>query len=216
MRNLVPGLLLSVAFVGCGEVVDDSASDEAIDPVVDSLNQFWDVHSEELGFDYRPIGDEQITDGSDGVTCDNEPIPEQEVEDNAFVTECAEGIVVAYDPDYVGASQARAEATMSHEWGHVLQFQAKAIDLSLFEGGLPVDSEFQADCFSGAWAADQPDIDLDAIRDDVAESGDPEGVELDDPEAHGTPEERLAAFDLGYDQGARSCIEELGDLLTSL
>ena len=38
--------------------------------------------------------------------------------------------------------------------------------------------------------------------------GDTDDVTLEDPEAHGLPEERTAAFDLGVDDGAAACFDD--------
>jgi predicted metalloprotease len=136
------------------------------------------------------------------------------VDDNAFVDSgCAEGVLVALDADYVGASVARAEATIAHEWGHVIQAQATEIDLSLDPDGLPIDSELQADCLAGAWAAEQATVPLSLLRADVAGTGDEPDVAIDDPESHGTSEQRTAAFDLGTEGGPVACVDELVDAL---
>jgi predicted metalloprotease len=155
-----------------------------------------------------------VTTGTDGALCSGEPIDLEELADNAWVDpECEEGITVAYDPVYLGASLARAEATMAHEWGHVVQAQAEHLDISFEENGLPVDAELQADCFAGAWAAERAQAEIELLRQDTAEAGDTDDVELDDPEAHGLPEERAIAFDVGLAGGATACLDELLDAL---
>lgn len=201
--------------LGC--TVDEDAEadgttgfDAEVAGIVDDLNAYWNENDSELGFEYEPVPYDRITTGEDGVVCDRREIDQAEVEDNAFVDSgCAEGILVAYDPDYVGASLARAEATLAHEWGHVIQAQATDIDLSLDPDGLPIDAELQADCLAGAWAAERAEADLERLRADVAAAGDPEEVGIDDPHAHGTAEERTAAFDIGLDGGPAACVDEL-------
>jgi hypothetical protein len=204
----------AVLTVGCGTEEDAtdviSGIDDEVAAIVDDLNAYWEANDDELGFDYEPVPFDRITTGDDGIVCDRQEIDPADVEDNAFVDSgCAEGILVAYDPDYVGTSLARAEATLAHEWGHVIQAQATDLDLSLDPDGLPIDAELQADCFAGAWAAERAEADIDRLRADVAAAGDPEEVGVDDPHAHGTAEERTAAFDVGLDGGPVACVDEL-------
>lgn len=178
------------------------------------LDEFWVDAADQLGVEYDAVPVDRITFADDGVTCDGRPIPEDEVDGNAFVDSgCAEGLLVALDREYVGASTARAEATLAHEWGHVVQFQATDLDLSLDPDGLPIDAELQADCFAGAWAAEGATAPLTVLRDDVAASGDPDEVDIESDDAHGTPEQRVAAFDVGTEGGVEACIDELIDAL---
>ncbi|MEM8924593.1 MAG: hypothetical protein AAGD35_13910 [Actinomycetota bacterium] len=182
--------------------------------IVDDVNTYWDDVAQDLDIDYTPVPADQVWFGPDGPTCDGEPIDEDDVEGNAFVDSgCAEGIIVALDPDYVGASTARAEATIAHEWGHVVQAQATEVDLSLDPDGLPIDGELQADCFAGAWAADRAVSSLADLRADVATTGDLGEVDIEDPDAHGTAEERTAAFDLGAERGPAACIDDIVETL---
>ncbi len=225
-HHLVAAVLVTaVVAAGCGDSGDpgrvgvaepavgvDRSGD--IEAIVDDLNDYWSRAGTELGFDYEPIPPDRVTDGSDGVTCDARPIDPADIEGNAFVDPgCAEGITVAYDPDYLDDSLARAEATLAHEWGHVIQAQAVELDLSEDPDGLPIDAELQADCFAGAWAAERAEADIERLRRDTAGAGDPDEVDLDDPHAHGTPFERAEAFDVGLDGGPAACIDELIDAL---
>ncbi len=194
---------------GAGAVTTDDVA-----AIVQDLNDYWIQADEELGFDYRPVPIGRVTTGSDGVLCDAERIDPEEVEGNAFVDPgCAEGITVAYDPAYLGDSLARAEATLAHEWGHVIQAQAVDLDLSLDPDGLPIDAELQADCFAGAWAAERAEADIERLRTDTEKAGDGSDVDVDDPHAHGTPEQRAGAFDVGLDGGPAACVDELIDAL---
>lgn len=216
---LAPAVVALLA--GCGDDTTDDTTGQATAPqpadiaaIVEDLNEYWSTADAELGFSYRPVPLDRVTTGEDGVVCDARPIDPAEVEGNAFVDPgCEEGLTVAYDPDYLGLSLARAEATMAHEWGHVVQAQATDLDLSLDPDGLPIDAELQADCFAGAWAAERAEGALDRLRRDTVKAGDPEAVAVEDPHAHGTPAERGAAFDVGVDGGPLACVEELLDVL---
>jgi len=204
---------------GCGTGggtadAETTAAGPDIAAIVDDLNAYWAEADADLGFDYTAVPRERVGTAAEGVTCDGRPIDATEVEGNAFVdSECSEGLLVAFDPEYVGASLARAEATMAHEWGHVIQAQARELDLSEDPEGLPIDAELQADCFAGAWAAERAEEDVSRLRKDIAGAGDPDEVDIEDPHAHGTPRERAAAFDVGVDGGPAACVDELVDAL---
>lgn len=194
---------------GRGEAARDLVHAVAVD-----LNSYWGVAAQELGFEYAPVPLARITDGRNGALCDSEPVTVDEAEGDAFVdAHCAEGLMVVYDAVYVNRSLARLEATMAHEWGHVVQAQAEELDISFDEEGLPIDAELQADCFAGAWAKRRAYASMAALRRDVAAAGDADGIEVDDPQAHGTAQERQTAFDVGARGGPRACIDELRDSL---
>ena len=103
---------------------------------------------------------------------------------------------------------------VAHEWGHHVQLMlgndlVGALDQT---GSLaPVELEQQADCLAGAYTQSAELVGwLDAS--DVSEaihmtslSGDPIGTSWGDPNAHGTGEERVAAFLTGYERGMLQC-----------
>lgn len=217
MRALIPALSLVVVVGGCGsgqQADDDIAVDALASRVVEDLNDYWVEADAELGFDYEPIRMDRVSTGRDGVLCDGLELDPAELEGNAFVdADCAEGLLVAYDPDYLDGSVVRTEGTLAHEWGHVVQAQAREIDLGEDPDGLPIDAELQADCLAGAWAAERATADVDALRRDVGQAADPAEVELDDPDAHGTAEERVSAFEIGLSGGPAACIDQLLDAL---
>ena len=197
---------------------DEGSTDDpravSVEVIVADLNEYWTVAAVELGFEYEPVPLDRVTNGVDGTVCSGVAFDLDELAENAFVDpSCDEGITVAYDPVYLEVSPARAEATMAHEWGHVVQAQAEHIDISLDENGLPIDAELQADCFAGAWAGEGAQSEIELLRDDTAGSGDPDDVEFDDTEAHGLPEERVIAFDIGLAGGPVACVDELLDAL---
>lgn len=217
-QSRISGWVASLAIAAilgaaCGDT-DQSATTDEIAAIVDDLNAFWEVADDDLGFDYEPVPVDRVGTGDAGLTCSGVEIRADEVADNAFVDpSCDEGITVAYDPAYVGDSLARAEATMAHEWGHVIQAQAQELDLANDPNGLPIDSELQADCLAGAWAAERAEADIERLRRDTAKAGDEGDVDIEDPHAHGTPADRTAAFDVGLDGGPSACINELLDAL---
>ena len=219
LAALLAVTILATGCDGSADPADGGTTTTAAPPrdvaaIVADLNAYWTARDADLGFTYSPVPANRVGSPRDGVTCDGRPIDRAEVEGNAFVDpECREGILVAYDPAYIGSSLVRAEATMAHEWGHVVQAQARELDLSEDAEGLPIDAELQADCFAGAWAAERAVSDLTALRRDTARAGDPHHVDLEDPDAHGTPQERATAFDVGVEGGPAACVDELIDAL---
>lgn len=189
-------------------------SDAEVAAIVDSLESWWDDVDSSLGFEYDAVDASRIGSPSDGITCDGVGIDLDEVEENAWVDpECSEGLTIAYDEAYLTSSLAVAEGTLAHEWGHVIQAQAPELDVALWEDGLPIDGELQADCFAGAWAAVEAEADTVGLREDVALSADEPGYPIDEDDAHGSEELRLAAFDLGHEAGVHACIDDLVSLL---
>jgi len=103
---------------------------------------------------------------------------------------------------------------VAHEWGHHVQNEL-GIDLGGAPSGAGDFSSFeleqQADCLAGAYAEaagevawlDVGDVEEALLITELA--GDPVGTPYDDPFAHGTGEERVAAFQDGYEGGVEAC-----------
>ena len=103
---------------------------------------------------------------------------------------------------------------VAHEWGHHIQ-QVMGLDQSsqpeLDQGFYTIELELQADCLSGMYSQDalaRGEIgsrqlkEADAIMEAI---GDPTGTKWDDPDAHGTSEQRQASFQNGFDNGFLGC-----------
>ena len=73
--------------------------------------------------------------------------------------------------------------------------------------------ELQADCYAGAWGADADQrgmLEQGDIEEGLAAArsvGDLPGVPWFDPQAHGTPEQRIEAFSVGFRRGPFACTE---------
>ena len=100
---------------------------------------------------------------------------------------------------------------MGHEWGHAVQMQANLTSSNNYT----IDNELQADCFAGAYSQyaqvksvrvllEEGDIDEGATA--IFLVGDPEGTPWFDENAHGTGEQRLAAFKQGLENGYQVCL----------
>lgn len=103
---------------------------------------------------------------------------------------------------------------IAHEWGHHVQFEL-GVDVDERSPRsaqvYPIQLELQADCLAGAYAQDAEERDwLDPG--DIEEAlfltdfaGDESGTHWTDPNAHGTPQQRVRAFERGYDEGIAGC-----------
>jgi uncharacterized protein len=100
---------------------------------------------------------------------------------------------------------------MAHEWGHHVQY----LDGSW--GATTRETELRADCLAGSYARDAETRGL-LDEGDVVEaltisaiSGDPVGLPQDHPVAHGSGDERVTAFMIGYLTGFIGCGLDLAD-----
>lgn len=146
------------------------------------------------------------------------PVPFEEVEGNAFYTTC--GDIIVYDdaellPSLVHDLGAAAVGVVAaHEYGHAIQARSGVFDM-----GLPtVDTEQQADCFAGAWAAHIARGESDSLTfDDQDVKGglvamitvrDPPGINAaEDPNGHGSAFDRVGAFQEGFIHGISRCAD---------
>ncbi|MGC4190195.1 MAG: neutral zinc metallopeptidase [Thermomicrobiales bacterium] len=109
---------------------------------------------------------------------------------------------------------------VAHEWGHHIQ-QLMGFDQSndpeLDQGYYTIELELQADCLSGMYSqdayahgeiGDRQVREADAIMEAI---GDPTGTKWDDPDAHGTSEQRQASFTNGFDNGLLGCRVDLAE-----
>jgi predicted metalloprotease len=146
------------------------------------------------------------------------PIAFADVEGNAFYTTC--GDIIVYDdaellPSLVNDLGAAAVGVVAaHEYGHAIQARSGVFDM-----GLPtVDTEQQADCFAGAWAAHvaRGESDLLQFDDQDVKAGmvamitvrDPPGIDVAaDPNGHGNGFDRVGAFQEGFIKGVSRCAD---------
>lgn len=162
---------------------------------------------------FRPVGG-RLTDGDDGVHCDGEAVvPDDDLLDNAWAGLCREGPVVAFDPATFRGSDVALRVILAHEWGHVAQALDPRLDELWVDRGAPyAETELQADCYAGAWAAPNlTDAEQDRAVTELRAIADPPGVPDDDPDGHGTADEREAAFRLGADRGITACLPDAFD-----
>lgn len=177
------------------------------------LDLWWTQQFRAMGLTWQPT-QERLTDGDDDVECNGKPVvADDDLLDNAYVEACRRGPVVAYDPGTFRRDDIALQVILAHEWGHVAQAQHPPLDELVAEPDARFAvTELQADCFAGVWAADHLDgDDLDLAARQLFLIGDPPDVPRDDPDGHGTGDEREAAFRLGVTEGIASCLPERFD-----
>lgn len=140
---------------------------------------------------------------------------------------CRDGDFIAYDDGARGILYQLAEefgasilgVVFAHEYGHVVQDRAGALDRDL----PTITTEQQADCFAGAWVArvrrgESPLISFDDgdVRNGLVAMitvRDPIGVDQFDEGGHGSAFDRVGAFQTGFLAGPGRCTELLDDPL---
>ncbi len=226
-----------LAMAGCGDDDGDNAGDgsspqaltaqpvagesytESLDQIVTLLDEYWaEALPESFDVEYSPPSDVIPYDPEEGAPkCGGEPLGPE----NAFY--CGGNDIIAWDepglmiPFYEEVGDAAVGFVIGHEWGHLIQNRVEA------EFPLTIEQELNADCLSGTFAGAlydeglleggeglEPGTDLYEAAVGIYEFGDSPDVAWQDPTAHGQPEERLEAFEIGYDGGAQACADELG------
>jgi predicted metalloprotease len=150
----------------------------------------------------------------------------EDAEYNAFYQFCFDdnfetdttGDVIVYDDELLFPELAEklGDASLgivaAHEYGHAISARAGEFDKNL----PTVDTEQQADCFAGAWAAHvargESDL-LPAFGDEEVKAGlaamievrDPVGADVLEPNGHGTAFDRVGAFQEGFLSGTARC-----------
>ena len=104
---------------------------------------------------------------------------------------------------------------VGHEWAHHVQtvVRLQRVEEPTAPGQVfSIELELMADCYTGVWTLDTDTrnvFGLDSLANGVAfvyqSLGDPEGIDIFDPRAHGTAEARVGAFTEGYDDGFEGC-----------
>lgn len=180
-----------------------------VDLVLDDLRDYWTVVLPELyGIEHiSPSAFIEYRSEEDAPTCGDEQVETG----NAFY--CIPGNYIAWDeanllmPYFSEVGDFAIAYVLAHEWGHSIQKQVGA------EAEAGIFFELQADCYAGAWGADaklrgmlEPG-DLEEGLFTAQSVGDMPGIPWFDPTAHGTPEQRVDAFTLGFRDGPFACAE---------
>jgi predicted metalloprotease len=201
-----------------GPAVSDDPAGVA-DRAVEDVTAYWErTYPEVYGSEFVPVaGFYPYGPGTELPPCGSPPPRYEEIAENAFY--CPDADIIAWDEvallpklndDYGAFTVA---IVIAHEFGHAIQDRFVTFDRT-------VDLELQADCFAGAWTAyvaagdsesfDPGDIDLDRTVAGMIAIRDQPGISPDEPFAHGSGFDRIAAFQDGYENGAQKC-EEYAD-----
>ena len=190
--------------------------DAFVEEVVTAANEFWDASFKQMGRRYSPPKlVEASVDDRIRSKCGN-----SRGADHSYCP-AERTVYVDYDSDDIDSFVSRWDedqslvivATIGHEWGHHVQEL-----LGLFpddedddvEHGIQV--ELQADCLMGAFIRSYARAVDWVARSDIRDVIQSTGEVGDDPDlprremTHGTPDERVAAFQTGYQSGdVRAC-----------
>lgn len=181
------------------------------------VDLFWAGEFAGAGLNYNPPDAIVAMDGPISTAC-GRAVP---AETAAFY--CTLDETIYYNPEFRFVVEQNVGdfawvTVIAHEWGHHIQAQLGiyATENPEMDGGLySLELEQQADCLAGVYTADAEDrewLDPGDFEEAIyltGVAGDPEGTAADDPEAHGTSEQRRDAFRSGYDDGLEGCDLEL-------
>lgn len=110
---------------------------------------------------------------------------------------------------------------IAHEWGHHIQKVLNiftSMDPEIYGGAYSIEHELQADCLAAVFTQDVRardqirNRDVLTIEDLSVWIGDAEDLSWDRDGAHGTSEQRVESFWLGYEDGLRGCYVDIAGL----
>lgn len=176
-----------------------------------ALERYWaETLPQIAGVAYQPLTGLYAYDANDPSTYPTCGIRPLGPPDNAYY--CPSGRFIAYDVGLVESSSAFGDAAfatvLAHELGHAIEHQLVIVDDTW-------KSEVRADCLAGGftgWLAQQglfEEGDAAAIGKQLASIADPRPDRHEQPDGHGSRSERIAAFSIGFNEGARACLGAL-------
>lgn len=173
---------------------------------VTSVEQYWTAQFAANGRTFRPVMQVYPYTPGDGSSCAGTP----NAANNALY--CVPDDDIAFDSDFVSQrydalGDALVYYLIGHEYAHAVQARLN------IRHRFTIDHELQADCFAGAYLGDQiranvlviEDGDIDELLAGLRSVGDPQGTPWFDPRAHGTAQQRIQAFGLGFDDSLDAC-----------
>ena len=173
---------------------------------VEAVEHYWTAEFAAIGGSFRPVRRVYAYTPNDGTTCGGEP----NVPRNAVY--CRPSDEIALDIQWAArAYRALGDAfvyyLIGHEYAHAVQ---RRLGTSL---DFTIEYELQADCYAGASIGDQvragvlqlEDGDIEELRTGLRAVADPEGTPWFDPRAHGTAEQRIRFFGVGFDDSLEAC-----------
>ena len=99
----------------------------------------------------------------------------------------------------------------AHEVGHHVQEQLGVLEAMRAGEYTNLQAELQADCFAGAWGYSVYELieegDIEEAMNISWHTGDPPQLPAGHPGAHGSPEERVQAFENGFLRDPTDCLD---------
>ena len=179
-----------------GSTTTAAGEEDLVKALVDNVNAFWESEFAVRGYPYSPAGVSFVYDEPvDGVCGPFYP--------TYGPGYCPLDTTLYYPVDWLYEGRDLADYgeaalgwAVAHELGHHTQQQLDALGIQGWFS-IPLEqAELQADCFAGAWARqageDFGDGGVEAVLNAMANAGGP---------GHGTAEQRISSFRLGYDTG---------------
>jgi predicted metalloprotease len=173
--------------------------DKLVTSVADDIGAFWSREFESRGWTYEAPARVQ------GYTRRIRTACGRAVLDNAFYCRISHSIY--YDSNLLREQFGRVgdfapTVVIAHEWGHAIQ----SLRIARGTRQRVLRLEQQADCFAGAYVRDANARAI--LREgDVDEARALFGYLPGRRNTHGTPEQRLSAFDKGFEGGVEACLD---------
>jgi uncharacterized protein len=173
---------------------------------VETVEKYWGDRFTRARRQFTPVRQIVAYAAEGEVACGGQPIPRN----NAVY--CSDGDFIAYDVNFAVRAFTRiGDAFVYYLLGHEY---AHAIQVRLGLGySFTIEQELQADCMAGAYLGDsiraktltlEPG-DLEEFQQGLLAVGDDPGTPWFAPGAHGTAQQRTAAFFSGYRDGLTPC-----------
>lgn len=201
------------------EYSDGGEVDQLVANSVDDIMHYWDEQFPEVfGKDLEPLegGIYSMTPTENREVPCGPGISGQEIENNAFY--CIPDDLIAYDRNFaemLGDEYGDLLVTLilAHEAGHFVQSRTTGFN----DKGIAI--ETQADCYAGAFVKEAEKgtthfkvtrADLDGVLSGYLLFRTQPGGSPDDPNAHGSGFDRIAAFQEGFNEGPEHCKDAFG------
>ena len=183
--------------------VADDELDEYVDEAIADLDTYWKGQARTYGFTYSSPKIIRLHGGEVG----HDPACGEMIGDHYYCYDTS-AMYLDYDSDepwsfaslWDDDKQIVIVTTLAHEWGHHIQTLAQVTD-----GKTNIEIELQADCLMGVfarYARQQGWVergDLAIMIADTREAGDEPGSDPEADDAHGSAQQRQAAFMQGYE-----------------
>jgi predicted metalloprotease len=202
--RLLLGLgLLFISSLGMQQASADMLYDQLVPKTRQWLDDYWGQYFAQNGQTYMTAkGVHPYTREGIKTSCAPTAL------NNAFY--CRTSNSIYYDDNFLRKVYSEegdyaAVSILAHEWGHLVQSQ-----LGLLDNQLLVYRELQADCFSGAFAQhlNQPGklevFDFEEVA-KLRFSAGKKNIRWTDTSVHGTPTQRITAFEDGARFGPGAC-----------